>query len=37
MGREVRESTGRRLRMMARPAVRRTIEIETALGYELPS
>jgi glutathione S-transferase len=24
-------------RMMARPAVRRTIEIETAIGYELPA
>jgi glutathione S-transferase len=24
-------------RMMARPAVRRTIEIEAAIGYELPA
>ena len=24
-------------RMMARPAVRRTIEIESAIGYELPA
>ena len=24
-------------RMMARPAVQRTIEIETAIGYELPA
>jgi glutathione S-transferase len=24
-------------RMMARPAVRKTIEIETAIGYELPA
>ena len=29
--------TAHYVRMMARPAVRRTIEIETAIGYELPA
>jgi glutathione S-transferase len=29
--------TAHYVRMMARPAVRRTIEVETAVGYELPA
>src|SRR6266436_6415426 len=29
--------TAHYMRMMARPAVQRTIEIETAIGYELPA
>jgi glutathione S-transferase len=29
--------TAHSTRMMARPAVQRTIEIEAAIGYELPA